>query len=341
VRARYHDGRTARAHEVEVSVAPDGVRFGFEGETHHWPLAAIEVERLGERVRLGRPRDPARLTLDAAQWRLVGVLAGAAAVVALVVFVGIPLASKPLAEATPVSFERDMGDNFERQLMVAFPRCTGRDGQDALYVFGDSLEDGASTPFNLRVQAVEAPMANAFALPGGAILVTDDLIEMADTPDELAAVIAHEAAHVEQRHVMQAVWRSLGLGLILDAVVGGGAGAGQQAVLLMGSFADLRYSREAEQEADARGQAILAKLGLSSQGMAPFFRKIAAKGEGREAAMVKELVSSHPDSERRARLSEARARPGRVAFSPEDWSAIKQVCEEDPRRRFVPKILTR
>jgi beta-barrel assembly-enhancing protease len=359
MRARFHDGRTARAHEVEAAVSRDGLRFAFEGEAHHWPLADVEAERVGERVRLSRRRDPARLTVDAAEWRaatasagegierhgrrrewrLIGGLVAGAAFVAFVVFVGVPLASGPLARATPVGFERQMGNNFESQLAVAFPRCTGRDGQDALYVFGDSLEDGAATPFNLRVQAVEAPMVNAFALPGGAIMVTDDLIDMAETPDELAAVIAHEAAHVEQRHVMQAVWRSLGLGLILDAVVGGGTGAGQQAVLLAGSFTDLRYSRDAEQEADARGQAILSKIGLSSQGMAPFFRRLAGKGEGKEAQMVKELISSHPDTQRRAKLSQARAKPGRAAFSAEDWKAIKQVCAKDPRRRFVPKVL--
>lgn len=361
MRARYHDGRTAKAHEVEAAVDAVGVRFTFEGEAHHWPLADVEVETLGDRVRLGRQRAPARLTLDAGQWRaatggaaealkraghrrqwqLIGALAGTAGLAAAVVFIGVPLASGPLARATPVGFERQMGDNFEAQLNIAFQRCTGQAGQHALYVFGDSLKDGADTPFNLRVQAVEAPMANAFALPGGAIMVTDDLIDIAATPDELAAVIAHEAAHVEQRHVMQAVWRSLGLGLILDAVVGGGTGAGQQAVLLAGSFADLRYSRDAEREADARGQAILQKLGLSSRGMAPFFRRLAGKGEGKEAAMVKELISSHPDTLRRAKLSEARAKGGRPAFSGADWAAIKAACAKDPKRPLIPKVLGR
>jgi hypothetical protein len=361
MRARYHDGRTAASHDVEVAVTGESLTFPFQGETHAWPLADLEIERLGDRLRLSRRPSPARLSVDAKEWqaaapgrgeaiesagrrrewRLVGALAAGAAAVAAVVFVGVPLASGPLARATPVTFERQMGQSFEGQLNLAFPRCTGRQGQEALHAFGNRLKLGAATPFDLRVQAVEAPMANAFALPGGAIMVTDDLIDMADTPDELAAVLAHEAAHVERRHVMQAVWRSLGLGLILDAVVGGGTGAGQQAVLLAGSFTDLRYSREAEREADARGQAILQKIGLSSEGMAPFFRKLAGKGEGKEAAMVKELISSHPDTLRRARLSEARARPGHAAFAADEWAAIKETCEGDPRRRLAPKVLRR
>jgi Zn-dependent protease with chaperone function len=74
-------------------------------------------------------------------------------------------------------------------------------------------------------------------------MVTDRLIALAASPDELSAVIAHEAAHVEKRHVMQSVWRSFGFGVLLDAVVGGGTGAGQQAVLLIGSSTNLARPR--------------------------------------------------------------------------------------------------
>lgn len=216
---------------------------------------------------------------------------------------------------------------------MVFKDCRGDAGQQALAEVGDRLQAVADTPFDIQVRAVEAPMANAFALPGGIVMVTDDLIEMAETPDELAAVIAHEAAHVEKRHVMQSVWRSLGVGLILDAAVGGGSGAGQQAVLLAGSMNDLRYSREAETEADVRGMQLLEANGWSSRGMAPFFRKIAAKGEGPESAMVKELISSHPESERRARAAEARAKSGRPALSPEAWAAVKASCQAAPAKK--------
>jgi predicted Zn-dependent protease len=170
--------------------------------------------------------------------------------------------------------------------------------------------------------------------------VTGQLINLAQTPDELAAVIAHEAAHVQQRHVMQAVWRSFGFGVLLDALVGGGTGAGQQAVLLAGSVSNLRYSREAEAEADAIGQQLLQNEGLSSQGMAPFFERIAAKGEGHDAAVVKELLSDHPDSMRRAQLSRARGRAGEHAFTPAEWAAIKATCVGTPgplsRLRHLP-----
>lgn len=351
MRARFHDGLTAQAHDVEVVGEDDALAFTLDGQLHRWPLGEVEAEALGERVRLGRRSDPARLViaksdwaalqpegsvhhrrLRRAEWRLVGGLTAAAVVVAGVVFIGLPVASGPLARATPPEYERQMGESFAAQLGSAFKPCPGKEGQAALSGLADRLKDVSTSPFDFEVQAVRAPMVNAFALPGGTILVTDDLIDLAETPDELAAVLAHEAAHVEKRHVMQAVWRSLGLGLILDAVVGGGSGAGQQAVLLAGSFTDLRYSRDAELEADAEGQALLTAATLSSAGMAPFFRRLVAEHEG-DGAAVAELISSHPDTQRRAKLAEARAHKGPPAFTAAEWTAIKAACPAEKRKK--------
>lgn len=360
MQARFHDGRTSAAHPVAVAVevAGEALRFEAEGVGHLWLAGDVEFEAVAGAVRLSRPGNPARLVLDAADWRALGWartirrgrrrrewklvlgLALAAAVVALFVFVGMPLASGPLARATPPELEAGIGENFAAQMKLGLTRCTGADGQAALQAFGAQLGEAAGAPFPIRVEAVEAPMANAFALPGGRILVTDDLIEMAGGPDELAAVLAHEVAHVERRDVMQAVWRSLGLGLVLDALVGGGTGAGQQAVLLAGSAANLRYGRDAEQAADAGGQAILHRLGLSSRGMAKFFARLsAAEGDGGgEPDMVREFVSTHPGSGRRAHLSRARERAGEVAFDATQWAKIRAVCAQDPKRRLVPRI---
>jgi predicted Zn-dependent protease len=134
---------------------------------------------------------------------------------------------------------------------------------------------------------------------------------------------------------MQAVWRSFGFGVLLDAVVGGGTGAGQQIVLLMGSVSSLRFSREAEAEADRIGQDLLAAQGLSSQGMAPFFQRLVGVSEGKNAEAVKELISDHPDTLRRAAASRARARPGGAAFTSAEWTAVKASCKDgyDPLKR--------
>jgi hypothetical protein len=319
-------------------------------------LEAVQIERVDDLVRVGIARSDhaARLSLTFEDWSvltagalrhherhrrrqiaLVAGLAGAAAAIAGIVFVGIPAASGPLARHTPPALERKIGENFEAQIGLGFRTCGGKPGQAALAAFGRRLSKGTNTPFDIRVRAVHAPMVNAFALPGGAIMVTDELIDLTKTPDELSAVIAHEAAHVEERHVMQGVWRSFGFGVLLDAAVGGGTGAGQQLILLMGSATNLRYSRAAEAQADTVGQDLLAAQGLSSQGMAPFFQRLAATRESKDAAAVKELLSDHPDTLRRAKVSQARARSGASAFTPADWTAIRASCRDGyaPLRR--------
>lgn len=326
----------------------DGVlSFVADGSPIRWQVSSLRAERMGDLIRLAAPDGDARLLVNAKTWsetsgeggqalqrrdrraevRLIGGLALAGLLIAALVFIGMPLASGPLAQRTPPALERRLGDNIDAQLSLVFEDCEGEDGQDALYVFGDLLEGSDADPFNIRVRAVQAPFVNAFALPGGAVLVTDDLIEIAETPDELAAVIAHEVAHVDERHVMQAVWRSMGIGVVLDAVLGGGTGAGQQLILLMGSAADLRFSREAEREADRRGLALLHEHGLSSLGMAPFFERIATKDESADAARFKELISSHPESLRRAETVRHLARPGDPGFNAKDWAAIKATCQ--------------
>lgn len=362
MQGRFYDGLSARPSTVEVEWADDGLRFEAD-EARFWSRGGLKVVREGDQARLSHPSEPdARLVLSDADWTMLGgsfsvekrgrarelrLVAGLAAVglsVTAFVFWGVPVFAGPLARATPIEMEQKMGDSFDAQMGAMFRRCEGEAGQGALYELGVRLAGQSDTPFIVRVRAVQAPFVNAFALPGGSILVTDDLIREAETPDELAAVVAHEVAHIEKRHVMQAVWRSLGVGLLLDAVVGGGTGAGQQAVLLAGQATDLRYGREAELEADARGQALLVGAGLSSQGMAPFFERMHGQGEDERLATAAEFVSTHPDSGRRAQRARDGARPGAAALSPSEWAAVRASCgagSKDPVTRLKDRLRRR
>jgi len=352
---RFLDGRSARAVGATVEITDGAVRIAGPEGVHVWPLKGLDVVIEGEQARLSHPSNrDARLVMPRVEWdriggnhgqalvrrrrgietRLVVGLAVVAGLVVAFVFFGIPALSGPMARATPVSFEQGMGRNFDVQVGTLFKTCRGQEGQAALAALGDRIASGADTPFDVRVRAVRAPMVNAFALPGGPILITDDLIRDAESPDELAAVVAHEVSHIEKRHVMQAVWRSLGIGLLLDAVVGGGSGAGQQAVLLAGQATDLRYGRDAESEADARGQQLLHVQGLSSQGMASFFARLSGKADGAETdpdelERLTEFASTHPDSARRAQVARAAERPGAAALTPQEWAAVRASCGPD------------
>lgn len=326
-----------------------------------WPLEQVrETVHAAGRYRLTRGDDDARLIVEIEAWRalsgrsarviarggrtewaLIAGLVGAGATLAAIVFVGVPLAAGPLAARTPLALEARFGANMEAQLKVAFRPCKGDPrGEAVLSELGERLAEGSASTFDIRVQAVRAPFVNAFALPGGAILVTDDLIEQARTPDELAAVIAHEIAHVERRHAMQAAWRSMGAGLLLDAVVGGGTGAGQQAVLLAGGFADQRFSRDLETEADARAIQLLGAQNISTRGMADFFGRLANRQDDPRLRRAAEWFATHPDTAERARRAAVAAAPGRPALSEAEWRALKAACKvvrgEDGKRPQRP-----
>lgn len=354
---RLYDGRTAAPRIVDVRIDGDDLLFEADGETYGWALSKVTVELVGALVRLSCG-DDARLMLSRETWqvlagargvaaekrthgrehRLVIGLAAAGVSLALGVFVGLPLASGPLARHTPPALESQLGETFKDQLTVGFRPCPGQAGQAALAQLGARLQGAAPNPFQIRVQAVQAPIMNAFALPGGAVMVTGPLIERTRTPDELSAVIAHEVAHVERRHVMQGMWRALGIGLVLDLVVGGGSGGGQQAVLLAGSFTNLSYDRAAEAEADLRGMQLLQALGLSSRGMAGFFERLAAKGEGPEAQRIRSLISSHPGSAERARTARTLERDGAPAFTAQQWADIKAACPAQDPAAWLRKL---
>ncbi|MDP1875142.1 M48 family metallopeptidase [Phenylobacterium sp.] len=363
MQGEYFDGLTSRKHHVEVSVVAGEILGQGPGVSFRWPLKGIRlIEVRDGRVRLAPATGDGRLILQAADWEaasglsvtrvqraalrkegwLVGVLAVVGISLTLGVFVGIPMAARPLARATPLELEASMGRNMSKQLQIAFKPCTGDAyGQDSLDALTSRLARDADMPFRIAVIPVHAPMINAFALPGGTILVTDDLIAGARSPDELAGVLAHEISHIEKRHVMEAVWRSLGVGLVLDTVVGGGSGAGQQAVLLASSFTEQRYSRTLEREADDRAFELLAANGISSAGMADFFERLADKTAPEQVNAAAEWFATHPDSGRRAKAARARAKAGMPALSASEWAAVRQMCPRSPNKPKPPWPLRR
>ena len=347
--ARYFDGKSIRPHDVSVERRGDALAFAVAGTDKTWPVAKIDAVAEQTEVRLSWRGDrDARLVMATRTWRdlagslhqasaqrrrrgeywIAGSLFGFAAATLLFVFVGVPALSGPLAQRTPPSLEARLGDNLERQMAGFMPRCAGAEGQAVLASLGDRIAAGADAPFDIRVQAVQAPMLNAMALPGGRVWVTDDLIREAKSPDELAAVVAHEVAHIEKRHVMQAVLRSLGIGMVLDAVVGGGSGAGQQAVILAGNATELSYGRRDETEADARGQALLHTQGLSSLGMASFFERLDDTTGRADTDAAVEFTSSHPNTQRRVAAARAAERPGAPALTEGEWQAVRTACDQ-------------
>jgi predicted Zn-dependent protease len=179
---------------------------------------------------------------------------------------------------------------------------------------GTRLRDASAEPafrlFPYTFHVVDSPEVNAFALPGGPVYVNSGLIELCDTEDELAAVLAHEMSHVAARHTTEMLTTQNLTEIALIAAVSvipvpmppiAWEGAKLGYVLSL-----LRYGRGKEAEADRLGLDLMNTAGYDPTEMANVFRKLDEQQHSMPS-VVERFFSSHPLTKDRMRDVEARA----------------------------------
>jgi predicted Zn-dependent protease len=164
------------------------------------------------------------------------------------------------------------------------------------------LHSDAKIPFTIKV--IDSDEVNAFALPGGFFYVNKGLLLAADNEAELAGVMAHEIAHVAARHAVENQTKATitQYAILIPAIVlGGGAG---QAIYQAGNFGALlgfmKFSRDAESEADRLGVQYLYAAGYDPSAMATMFEKLSAQNKKKPGALSKAFASHPQPPDRRA-----------------------------------------
>ncbi|MEM6760644.1 MAG: M48 family metallopeptidase [Pseudomonadota bacterium] len=259
---------------------------------------------------------------------------GAIGALLLMVFVILPAMANTLATYLPIEREVAWGQTVVRSMEQVLGRsrsggltCSGQDGLRALQAMEDRLTEGTDTQYDLTVAVFDHPMVNAFAAPGGHIVLMRGLIEKADGPDEVAAVLGHEIGHVEARDVTRNALRAAGSAGLLSLVLGDFAGGGA-AVLLAEWTLNASYTREAEAAADIYALQMLARSGTDATAMARFFDKIAKLQEG--GPDLPGYLSTHPESHQRAGLARVFAEDQGVTtpiLSAREWKALQDICK--------------
>ncbi len=159
------------------------------------------------------------------------------------------------------------------------------------------LHSDAKIPFTIKV--IDSDEVNAFALPGGFFFVNKGLIVAADNEAELAGVMAHEIAHVTARHAMENSGKGqlINYGLLAGIIFTGGIGGAvlQNTAGILQAISSLKFSRNAEKEADSLGVQYLYAAGYDPTGMATMFEKLASQNKKKPGSFAK-LFSSHPQS---------------------------------------------
>jgi predicted Zn-dependent protease len=182
-----------------------------------------------------------------------------------------------------------------------------------------AAEPAPALPF--RFELARDASVNAYAAPGGLIVVHTGLLRSATSADELAGVLAHEMTHVTERHTLRQVVFYAGFTRALRLMVGSPEGAAEMLAGAARNLTALRFSREQEAAADRGALERLERAQLSGAGLVSFFDRL-ARGRG----ALPPFLSSHPAAaERAAALLDAMDRRRGRAVDPLvlDWAAVQ------------------
>ena len=288
---------------------PDVIRAFRETVPDHLGLPLAQVAKQVRQMRHGR-----RLV-----WSLVG---GVILATVVGLWFGSDLLVKLAVSRIPVEWEQKLGESAYRDYLTH--QEVMKEGP-AVTALGEMMqrltEQIPNNPYKFDVAVVKSDVVNAFALPGGYVVVFTGLMKKAESGEEVAGVLSHELNHVLQRHGLERILKSLGLLTVVAVVFGDQQGLVGMMKQLGVELLTLKFGREQETEADLKGLQLLQRAKIDPSGMIRFFERLSEKDQGRM-----EWLSTHPMSTARAeRLkAELAALPKK---SPEpftfDWKQVQ------------------
>lgn len=371
--ARFSDGKSASARDAEVRLGLSGVeiRIRASGEQFLWPyetLSAREPLRthaidvlLNSSVTPGASLfvpgpDVARalrhaaphLTARAERLRhakpwLYGALALAALTAVIYASGWSPV--RTIATSLPHTWRERLGDQAIASMAEDRKMCVAPAGTAAMEMLSQRLTKSAGISEPFQIEVYDWSLVNAFAVPGGKIVMTRALIEEAESPDEVAGVLAHEMGHGIELHPETGIIRAIGLSAAVELMLGGSGGTLANFGLIL---AQLGYTRAAEHEADLQALRLLKSAAISPTGLGDFFRRVEKGGVNDDKKDAKDktekseskrfrpfdLFRTHPPTEERERLVRSRANyPATPALDASRWNDLKNICKETRDRK--------
>ena len=378
---RYADGMSAAIHEVWVQFGGDGPRLmdstGLE-------LAAwlYDDMRLVENPVAGRPvrllnltQDMARLEIsgeepleilrrlapdiaktgarDPAQWRRAAMWTVALGLLFGGIWWGLSSAAPLIAAMTPIEVEESIGKSTVEQVTMLFGgfsgidelTCRRRDGVRALDAMTEQLTAVDDSPYEFKIRVLDIDIPNAFAAPGGYIVIFRGLIDLAESPDEVAGVLAHEMGHVTHQHSMTHLIRTIGFQTLIVPLISGGAMAADVLSEVGQAALQASYTRDMEEDADRVAVALMNSAGLKAATFTDLLFRIEQKygsppdGDETEAGdeagdetddgsfSIPNIMASHPSTPDRARMVRELAAPGgETGLDEAQWQALRSIC---------------
>ena len=181
------------------------------------------------------------------------------------------------------------------------------------------------SPYTFEISVVKNDVVNAFALPGGYVVVFTGLLEQAKSGEEVAGVLSHELNHVLERHALERIVKQLGVVAVIGIIFGDQGGLTGVMKQVGTELLSLKFGRAQETEADVTGLQLLHRARIDPTGMISFFQRLSEQEQGRV-----EWLSTHPMSAARAeRLKKEIALLPSTAPEPFtfQWDTVQKAAE--------------
>ncbi len=238
----------------------------------------------------------------------------------------IEYTEKDLSDKISYEQENKLGNVFNSMVLNQYSVIQDNAADTALHQITDRLTQALdSSAYRYQFVILKSDQINAFTLPGGNIFVFSGLIELTETPEELAAVLAHEIGHAEKRHVVSKLVKELSFTVLLSTLSGGDPGLVAQ---ILKQIVGNSFGREQENEADRFGMRLLEKANISPKNIARFFERLNSKDLDYDENM--EILMTHPHNNKR--IEEARRYKTKNNFHPMpfeiNWKNVRQSLKE-------------
>ena len=245
--------------------------------------------------------------LESRWWAALAGLGLTAASVWLIVAFALPLAADSAARLISAKVEHFIGEHSLATLdrIALKPSTLTANQQAELTAKFDRFVSGEPDAKGYKLAFRKVGTANAFALPGGIIVISDEMVRLTESDDEFLAVIAHEAGHVRGRHALRMVLQDSGLAVLMTVLAGDAVGTTILAAAVPSVLLRSRYSRQFETEADDYAFAMLKRHNQPPKAFADMLRRLQKEKPGaQDGSPIVQYLSTHPATEERIRRAE-------------------------------------
>lgn len=324
---KYYNGQSSKGMPAQIHLAPDGLRIDFwtdqETGTVHWEATGIHQSEFNDAttlLRYGKFPQQSISVVDKGfkealqqQYRgaaflksgynsvlslgLSGIAVMALSLLGLLVAFliwGVPALADRVAMHFPQSYERQLGQQLYTRMLQGYQ--VDDEKTAALDAYLSELDTDVEYPITAAV--VNNDEVNAFAIPGGYVVVHTGILDKMEHHEELAALLGHELAHVQRRHSLRALTRSLSYYMLASVLFGDVSGVAAVLVDNASALRNLEYSRGLELEADRDGLELLRRNDLNQQGIVLLMERLQMASESEMLA----FFSTHPNTEERIKV---------------------------------------